>query len=108
MTFANDVELVEAPNDDVEAGLPLVARRIFRVVAPSDLPKGFLLTVVTEAKHEEVVVVVPPGGVRRMQKFEEKRHCQSPSIGPTTSLTAIQATKDLVFPAIMPKLGMDP
>ena len=47
--------------DDGDKGT--TTRRIFKVVAPADLPKGYRLTVVT-AKNEEVVVLVPPGGVQ--------------------------------------------
>ena len=62
-----DISAKHDDGDDGDKGT--TTRRIFKVVAPADLPKGYRLTVVT-AKNEEVVVLVPPGGVQTWQTFE--------------------------------------
>ena len=56
-----------ADNDDDDA-----PRRVFRVMSPADLPKGYRLTVIMAKTKEEVVVLVPPGGVKRNEVFQGK------------------------------------
>lgn len=64
-----EVEISNNKSGDDDGSTP-PHRRIFKVVAPANLPKGFRINVL--AGNEEVVVIVPPGGVKTHQHFEGK------------------------------------
>jgi len=94
-------------------------RRVFQVVAPADLPKGYRLTVVTAKSNEEVVVLVPPEGVNQNQTFQGKearpltKRWADSEFDCSPSYEGSFCCLAICFPAlawafVLRKLGMDP